>query len=120
MFFLGTYAAMPIMIVVFLLLLVILSLNIDEEKSSFICIKTVWTTGAVLLVSSILGSYFFYQSAKTELKKHFLENGTILCTHKKENVIIQKDTNYTLKDDYFIKNSVAIDIDSCKSLKDHQ
>jgi len=118
MFFVGTYAVMPVMIMVLLLLLIMLPLDINEGKRSFIGIKTVWITGAALLISSIIVSYFLYQTTKVELEKHFLENRAIVCSYKKENIIIQKDANYTLQDDYFIKNSVAIDIDNCKRLEE--
>lgn len=117
MFFLGNYETVIMIITVFILLLIMLSLNIDEKKS-FISTKTLWIIETVILVSFIVISYFSYQSQKVKLKKHFLENGIIVCRYKKENIVIKKDANYILKDEYFIKGNIAIDIDKCKSLEE--
>jgi len=117
MFFLGTYAVMPAMIAV-LLLLAMIPFNIIEKGRSFISIRQRWIIGTTILVGSAICSYFLYQYAKDGLKKHFFNNAEIVCKYKKENIIIQKEAHYMLKDGYFIKDGVAIDIDGCKNLKD--
>ena len=116
MFFLEYYALMPVMIAILLLLMIVPYFNIGKDKRKFMGTKTVWIASDLLLIITMVSSYYFYQSAKTELKKHFLENEVVMCGYKNENIIIKKDVNYTLKDDYFIKNGIAIDIDNCKSL----
>lgn len=118
MFFLGDYILMPVMLMVFLFLLIPIMIVLGGKKRNFISVKAVWIIEASLLISSIIVSYYLYQSTKAELKKHFLENRDIVCNYKKENIIIKKDANYILKDDYFIKDSVAIDMDNCKSLEE--
>ena len=117
MFFLGTYAMIPVAVTV-LLLLVMIPFNTIEEERSFISIRQRWIIGTTILVGSAICSYFLYQYAKVGLKKHFFNNGEIVCNYKKENIIIQKEAHYMLKDGYFIKDGIAIDIDNCKYLKD--
>ena len=117
MFFLGDYTVIPVMVMSILLFLMVLTFSVDGDEKGFIRVRIVWTIWAIMLVISILGSYYFYHSTKAEIKKNFLENRVILCEYKKDNIIIKKDANYTLEDDYFIKNGIAIDMDNCKSLE---
>jgi len=70
----------------------------------------------VILIISVAS--IWYQSAKEELIEKFNSNNNILCRHKNEFIVLNKDTNYIFKDGYFLKESVAIDIDGCKSLKE--
>jgi len=66
----------------------------------------------VMLIISVAS--IWYQGAKKELIENFNNNHNILCRHKQEFIIINKDANYVLKDGYFIKGNVAIDMDVCK------
>lgn len=70
----------------------------------------------VILIISVAS--IWYQSAKEELIDKFNSNNNILCRHKSELIVLNKDRNYIFKDGYFLKESVAIDIDGCKSLKE--
>jgi len=115
MFFLGTYAIIPVTVTVLLLLVMIPLISL--EKRSSISIRQRWIIGTTILVGSAICSYFLYQYTKDGLKKHFFNNGEIVCNYKKENIIIQKEDHYMLKDGYFIKDGAAIDIDNCKNLK---
>ena len=69
----------------------------------------------IAIVASI-----WYQSSKFELIEDFMNGKNIICKQTKEFVIINKDKNYILKDDYFIKDNRAIDIDKCKILREQE
>jgi hypothetical protein len=121
--FLGDYAVIPVISIIFvslLTLVLLLSFNVNKEQKSYITIKTVWIAEATLIVCSLIGGYLLYQYQKDSLTEYFLDNKEIVCNYKKLNIIIKKDANYTLKGNYFIKEDVVIDIDNCKNLEEQK
>jgi len=66
----------------------------------------------------VLMANIWYQSSKHELKEKFKNSAQIICMQNDNFIIISKDKNYTLKDNFFIKGDRAIDINKCKTLED--
>ena len=116
-YYLGTAVLIVLM---FLITFISVANTYIEDKNRAKSKKKYFKIDFYFVILIAIVASIWYQSSKFELIEEFMNSKNIICKQTKEFVIINRDKDYILQDDYFINDDRAIDIDKCKILREQK